>query len=272
MVYDRRSSPNLGLFSARFAGAAAAGLALAIASASGCASTEFFYEGPGQPSERASGAVPPGSIGVCKRPGTTRPPLVAPQIWEDARECNARTPPSFIRLGYGQPGTADDAEATKRLDAMMQVLREAQKRQGEKAALPGLVRQLREQALKDASLKDRVFHPSAAAGSCDFGYLFDTMSREREKLEGGDRCSAEVYDPKVRAETCLFDTSRDEVVWLTSAWPCVSQTVALGAEASCHRLCSYDDYCARQVSCAAPDFELLLCSLGVCLPERRDGF
>ena len=56
-------------------------------------------------------------------------------------------------------------------------------------------------------------------------------------------------------------------MWLTSAWSCVTHTGAVGEEQSCYRLCAYDDYCARQVSCAAPDIDLLLCTLGVCLPE-----
>ena len=69
----------------------------------------------------------------------------------------------------------------------------------------------------------------------------------------------------------LFDTTRDEVVWLTSSWSCATHTGALGEHTSCFQLCAYDDYCAKQVSCSAPDIDLLLCAMGVCIPEPRVG-
>jgi hypothetical protein len=37
-------------------------------------------------------------------------------------------------------------------------------------------------------------------------------------------------------------------------------------------MCSYDDYCAKQVSYVAPDIELFLCALGVRIPEPAPGF
>jgi hypothetical protein len=98
------------------------------------------------------------------------------------------------------------------------------------------------------------------------------MVKERSRLEDGNTCSVEVYNQKQRKEECLFDTSREDAVWISSAWDCVAQTNELGDEQSCHRLCAYDDYCTRQVSCAAADVDLLLCVLGVCLPEQRQGF
>ena len=76
---------------------------------------------------------------------------------------------------------------------------------------------------------------------------------------------------KVRAEVCLFDTNRDEVVWLTSSWSCVTHSGSLGDDTSCFQLCGYDDYCAKQVNCTAPDVDLLLCAMGVCLPEPKAG-
>ena len=81
----------------------------------------------------------------------------------------------------------------------------------------------------------------------------------------------EAYDPKVRSEVCLFDVNSDEAVWLTSSWSCVTHSGAIGEDSSCFRKCAYDDYCAKQVSCAAPDIDLLLCSMGVCLAEPRAG-
>jgi len=93
----------------------------------------------------------------------------------------------------------------------------------------------------------------------------------RDKLAGGDKCAARAYDTTLRAETCLFDVSHEEAVWLTSSWSCVTHTGALGTESSCFRMCAYDDYCAKHVSCATPDVDLTLCALGVCLPEQRAG-
>jgi hypothetical protein len=80
-----------------------------------------------------------------------------------------------------------------------------------------------------------------------------------------------VYDPAVRDEVCLFDTKRDEVVWLTSSWSCVTRSNVMGQDTSCYRWCAYDDYCAKHVTCSAGDIDLLLCSMGICLPEARAG-
>lgn len=254
------------------AAAAVLGLGMAWATMPACASTEFFNEGPGQPSDRATGAVPAGSIGVCKRPGTKRPPIVSERLWEDARPCSGRTPATFIRLGYGRPIEGGDPEADAQMDKTLKILGDAARDEKGRPAFTAMMRGLREVAAKDPWMKDRVFHPSATTGTCDIAALLSTMAGERTKLERGDRCAAYAYDSRLRGETCLFDATRDDVTWLTSAWSCMTHTGAVGEEQSCYRLCAYDDYCARQVSCAAPDVDLLLCTLGVCLPEARDGF
>jgi hypothetical protein len=98
------------------------------------------------------------------------------------------------------------------------------------------------------------------------------MVKERSRLDAGNTCSVEAYDQKQRNEKCLFDVARSDAVWVSSAWDCVAHINELGDEQSCHRLCAYDDYCTRQVSCAASDLDLLLCVMGVCLPEQRAGF
>jgi len=233
----------------------------------GCASTEFFNEGPGQPTDRASGQVPEGVLGVCKQPLSKRPPLVNEKLWENARTCTARTPPEYIRLGYGGENTSnastDDAEMKRYLEA----LREGQKEEGGNNQLVAMLRALHDGGLKDPALRDRVSRESARTGVCDYTYLLNTMARERKKLSGDNPCASMAFDPKEKTEVCLFDTSVPEGVWLTSSWSCVTHTGAVGEAQSCFRLCGYDDYCAKQVACTAPDVDLLLCAMGVCIPE-----
>lgn len=245
---------------------AAAVLGLGIAS--GCASTEYPVEGAGAPSDRASGQVPYGSLGVCKKPFTKRPPIVSEALWENARACTPRTPPEHIRLGYGRT-TAEggSADADQRVEKSLSALRETPKSESGNVLFSGMIRQLRDYALGDPELRDRVGRSSPLATPCDFKYLLSTMSTAREKLADGEKCTVKVYDAKLRAEACLFDTAREEAMYLTSSWDCVAHTNAVGQEQSCYRLCGYDDYCARQVSCAAPDIDLLLCSMGVCLQQ-----
>lgn len=246
--------------------------AVAALSLFGCATaTEFYYEGPGQPSDRASGAVPAGSLGVCRVPGAKKPPIVAQQIWDDAKLCGSRTPDSYIRIGYGKAYDPTDVESDKTMATLIDALKEGPNEKTGNNRLVAVLKVLHENGLKDPDLRNRVARESSRTGVCDYTYLLNTMSRERAKLDGGDRCSVEVYDPKQKAETCVFDQSHAEVVWLTSSWSCVSHTQAVGEEQSCHRLCGYDDYCAKQVNCAAPDVELLLCAMGVCVPVPRAG-
>lgn len=248
------------------------GLLALTALALGCVSTEYGYEPPGQPSDRASGAVPAGSLGVCKVPESKKPPLVSATLWEHARPCSARTPASFIRLGYGRggEGASGAPEADAQMGRMLEVLGRAPKGEDGKTDFAAMLRALREEAIKDPALASRVARDPGAK-SCDIPYLLNTMARERPNVAAG-ACTAEVYDQQARTEACLFDTGREEALWLTSAWDCVTFTEAVGREQSCHRLCAYDDYCAKQVSCAAPELDLILCAMGVCVPEARAVF
>jgi hypothetical protein len=236
--------------------------------ASGCATTEYPVEGPGQASDRASGNVPYGSLGVCKRPFTKRPPLVSEKLWDNARTCTARTPREHIRLGYGRTNAVDgDAESDKRMERVMAALRETPKSETGNNLFTSMIRAVRDDALNDPLLRDRVARGSPLAAPCDFKYLLNNMSSARARLTPEDKCTVDAYDPKVRAEVCLFEPASEEATYLTSSWDCVAHTGAVGQEQSCYRLCGYDDYCSRQVSCAAPDIDLLLCSMGVCLPK-----
>ena len=239
----------------------------------GCAATEFYPEGPGQPSDRASGQVPDGALGACKVPSLRRPPIVSEQLWNDAQPCTAKTPERFVRLGYGagHAGAATDKDADATMDRLLAVLRDGRNEDRGNNTVVATLRSLHDSGLKDPTLRDRVARETARASVCDYTYLLNTMARERDKLDQGNRCAVVAYDPAARRDACLVDTTRDEVVWLTSSWSCVTHTGALGEEQSCFRLCGYDDYCAKQVTCAAPDVDLLLCALGVCLPEPRAG-
>ena len=240
----------------------------------GCTpTTEYPVEGPGQPTDRASGEVPPGAIGVCRLPLSKRPPIVNEKLWENARICTARTPDRFIRLGYGAgiAGAETDADADKNMDRYLATLRDGRKEEGGNNQLVSAFRNLHDQGVKDPMLRYRVTRESARTSVCDYAYLLNTMSTQRAKLTQGNPCAAQAYDPKARAEVCLFDINKPEAVWLTGSWACVTHSGALGEETSCFRMCSYDEFCAKQVSCAAPDIDLLLCAMGVCLPEPRAG-
>ncbi len=242
---------------------------LALSAAAGCSSTQFFYEGPGQPSDRASSSVPSGMLGVCRRPFTQKPPIVNAVLWDHAKPCSQATPSTFIRLGYGhERGNVESA--SHKVEKMMEALREGPRSEGGNTKVLGALRGIRTEGENDPWLRDRVSKQSARTEACDFTYLLNTMANESSKLKAGDRCAARVYDQKDRQEVCLFDTSVEEAVWLTSTWACMTRTGEVGQAESCHRLCAYDDYCARQVSCAAPDVDLALCALGVCLPQPTD--
>jgi hypothetical protein len=246
---------------------------LGLAPSAGCASTEYINEGPGQPSERASGAVPPGSVGVCKLPFTKRPPIVNPELWDHAKACNARTPASYIRLGYAKDGSAgQDPEAEQHVERALATIPEGMKVEGGNNQMTAMIRSVRTYAARKDQLRDRIAREPPLEHVCDFTYLLHTMTAARAKLDPDQPCTAEVFDPELRKDVCLFDVNRSEGQWLTSGWDCVTFTGALGNEQSCYRLCGYDDYCARQVYCAAPDLDLLLCTIGVCLPEPRAAF
>jgi hypothetical protein len=263
--------------SPRFAHLVATLVALSVPAlglGAGCAtSTEFIKEGPGQPSDRASGAVPDGALGVCKVPLSKRPPLVNASLWEHAKNCNAKTPERFLRLGYGNSAGADDAAAAdQEMASLLETLRDGAKVDGGNQKMVTLMRKLRELAIKDEDLRDRVSKATARTAVCDYTYMLNVMEREHLALSKDDACALRVYDPREKTEVCLFDTQLAEGRWLTSAWDCVAGVNAVGEEQSCHRLCGYDDYCTMQVSCAAGDLDLLLCVLGVCAPEPRAGF
>lgn len=189
------------------------------------------------------------------------------KLWENARTCTPRTPPEHIRIGYGRTNAVDgDAESDKRVERILEALREAPKSETGNTLLTTMIRWVRDFALKDPELRERVGRGSQQLETpCDFKYLLGNMLAAHERYFE-EKCTVEVYDSKARAEACLIDTNREEATYLTSTWPCVAHTNAVGQEQSCYRLCGYDDYCARQVSCAAPDVDLLMCALGVCLP------
>jgi hypothetical protein len=238
----------------------------------GCAtSTEFYYEGQGSPPDRATGTVPEGVNGVCRIPDTARPLIVDEKLWEHARVCTPRTPARFIHLGYRPVQAASEAEALKEQEKIIATIKDGEKEEGGNNVLVGLMRNLHERGLKDPILRDRVSRQTTRDYICDYTYLLNTMAKSRDKLARGEKCTAKAYDTATRTETCIFDTNRQEALWLTSSWSCVTHTGALGEESSCFRLCNYDDYCAKFVSCATPDVDLLMCALGVCVPEARAG-
>lgn len=249
-----------------------AGAGLGLLTWVGCAtSTEFYYEGPGAPSDRSTGTVPEGVLGVCRLPNTARPVIMDEKLWEHARTCTPQTPARFLRLGYTPISATNEADAIKEQDRFLTALKEGQK-EGGNNQLVSLLRNLHERGLRDSALHNRVSRQTTKDGICDYTYLLNTMAAQREKLaKKDDKCTAQAYDTSVKNEVCLFDTTHAEVVWLTSSWPCVTHTGALGDSTSCYRMCSYDDYCAKHVSCASPDIDLLLCAMGVCLPEQRAG-
>jgi len=249
------------------------GAVVAVGAALGaCAtSTQFYNEGPGTPPDRATGTVPDGVNGVCRMPNTARPLIVDDKLWEHARVCTPKTPTRFIRIGYTPVAAPTEAEALKEQEKLLATLKDGEREEGGNNALTALMRGLHERGLKDPILHDRVSRQTTHDGICDYSYLLNTMAKAHDKLAKGDKCATRAYDTTARAETCLFDTSHQEAVWLTSSWTCVTHTGALGEESSCFRLCAYDDYCAKHVSCSSPDIDLLLCALGVCVPEQRAG-
>ncbi|MBW2457846.1 MAG: hypothetical protein JRI68_25295 [Deltaproteobacteria bacterium] len=236
----------------------------------GCPSTVFIKEGSGQPTDRASGKAPQGSVGACRERGTKRPPVVNAALWENLKPCTAKTPRRYLRLGYGKKLGKPDEEAERRMTAIMESLTSGATEQDGNTRMLGMLRTVRRQALDDPKLAARVERDNSRTFACDYSYLLNTTQKEYEKLEG-NKCPAAAYDPKQRADVCLFDTSVKETVWLTSAWSCLAFTDTVGEGGSCYRLCAYNDYCAGQVSCAQADFDLVLCALGVCMPEKVAG-
>jgi len=241
---------------------------VASLSAASCATTEFGPEPGPQPPDRRSEAVPPGMIGVCKRDGAKRPPIVSETLWENAKVCNSRTPDKTIRLGYSDK---DDPEVEGQIQSILAGLKDATKEDGGNNAFIAMLRGVRQRALNSPLLRSRVSKDTTSAVACDFSYMLNTMGKAREKIER-DQCTAEAYDAKDRKQVCMFDQAKPEGVWLTGGWACLMNVRSLGSDQSCHRLCAYDDYCARQVGCAGQDIDLLLCAMGVCLPEQTGTY
>jgi hypothetical protein len=246
-------------------------LALGALALVGCPSTAFIDEGAGQPGDRTTGFAPPGSIGACRILGSKRPPIVDKDLWEHLRVCNKRTPRRYLRLGYGQV-LKEDTEADRQMTLIMEALRQAYGETEGNLKMLRMLRAVQQAALADEELASRVERNSSRTSACDYTYLFGTTEKTYSKMGvGEDPCPAYVFDPKLRAEVCMFDLSVQEAKWLTSAWDCLAFTETLGEGESCHRMCAFDDHCAAQVSCARGDFDLVLCGLGVCMPQRRQG-
>jgi len=240
----------------------------------GCPSTIFFDEGPGQPSDKSSGIAPPGALGACRIRDSRRPVLVNEALWKNLKKCSSKTPRRYLRLGYGARfgnGPLDELE-TARVNNVLPVVEKAGTIADGNVRMLGMLRTARREALKDPKLAPRVERASGRTYACDYTYLLGITDKEYKVLENGEVCPAFAFDPKLKQDVCLFDTSIDWATWLTSAWSCMAFTGTVGEGQSCYRLCAYDDFCAAQVSCSAPDFDLVLCSLGVCLPEKVRGF
>lgn len=256
----------------RVVGALLGPLVASTVLASGCApSTKFFNEGPGQPPDRSSTSVPPGSLGVCKLPGSKRPPIVDKALWEHAPSCKKDTPRRFVQVGYGRAMGSKDPLEDKRMQAMMEVLKQSVDEADANSKMLRMMRSVRQQGRDNPRLLSRIERASGRTYSCDYHYLLRTTAKHLTKKGKETACPAVAWDPEKRQEACLFDTTMPEAVWLTSSWGCVAFTGTLGEGQSCYRMCEYDDYCASQVSCASPDMDLLLCALGVCLPEKVAG-
>lgn len=219
--------------------------------------------------------MPAGSVGVCKRPQSRKPPILNAVLWEHAPVCSARTPDSFIRVGYSRAAPAGseqstDPEADKQMERLLTTLGEGSDPKEGNNKLVTMLRGLQDYAIRQPALRDRVTRESSRPLPCDFTYMLNTMVIERGKIEPNDTCTAHAYDPKDKKDVCLFDMSVKGVPWLTSSWDCMTRVSPAEAQ-SCHALCAYDDYCVRQVSCTSTDVDLMLCAAGVCLPEPRSG-
>ena len=238
----------------------------------GCPATQFINEGPGQATDAASGRVPSGAIGACRVRFSERPPLVNKALWDNLPRCTPRTPRRYLRVGFGRDLDGKRVEQAKgNVDAIMAALKAGAEDKSGNVRMSRMLRTVQQQGLGDVRLSARVERATGRSFPCDYTYLLNTTDKQYSKLASGDTCPAYAFDPKTRRNQCLFDTSMSETTWLTSAWSCLAFTDTVGEGQSCYRLCSFDDYCAAQVSCAAPNFDLVLCALGVCTPERVRG-
>lgn len=233
----------------------------------GCSATQYPNEGPGETGEKFLTNVPPGALGVCRVEGSERPPLVRQEVWEHARACTSRTPRRFLRLGLVTGAVAPGA------DAILEALATAAMPEGDGSGLLLLTREVRRQALQSRGLKTRALRGAdTQARACDVGFLLRTMDETRKRIEK-EPCPIVVYDQTDRRNTCLVDVTSTKTIATTSSWDCFTHdTGVTGTEKSCYRLCGFDDHCAAQISCSAPDLDLLFCAAGVCLPEARVAF
>ncbi len=235
----------------------------------GCPATQFPDEGPGQPSDWANSQAPAGVIGACREPLSKRPPIVNSQLWENMRRCDSKTPRRFLHIGYGKSDAADDP-SDRRMATILDSVRNGATEKDGNLKMLSMVRSVKGELGDDPKFASRVERSSGRTFACDYAYLFGTTEKQRQSV-ADDPCPAYAFDPKERREVCLFDVSLREVRWLTSAWSCLAFTDTVGEGGSCHRLCAYDDHCSAQVSCASPDFDLTLCALGVCMPDKVAG-
>jgi hypothetical protein len=248
------------------------GLGFAAMVLIGCPKTEFFDEGRGQPGDRATGKAPPGSVGACKLLYSKRPPLVNKTLWDNLKPCNRRTPRRYLRIGYSGMLNMRKENEELRLQYVMEALTAADKSEDGNVRMRGMLRAVRRAALDDDKLQSRVERSTGRTFACDYAYLLRTTEKQYTKVSlDGDACPAYAYDPKSRQDVCLFDTSLEAARWLTSAWSCLAYTDTLGEGGSCYQLCAYDDHCASQVSCSQPDFDLVMCTLGICMPEKAEA-
>lgn len=247
---------------------ATASLFAAALVGAGCSSTKFPDEGPGQPDSRTYGAVPAGMVGACKRPFSMQPEIVSDVMWEHLEECRSESPRDYLRIGYGNLNKEPE-KARAEHARIMKALKDGEE---DNVAILNVLRAIRDEGLEDPRLKDRVSRESARPEACDFTYLLNVMHDQSIAMRrGSDPCAVYAYDQADRQEVCLFDTEVEQAVFLSSTWACMTRTGVVGKGESCHKLCAFDDYCARQVSCATADIDLALCALGVCLPEA-DAF
>lgn len=231
----------------------------------GCGSTQFHEEGPGQPDNKAYGTIPMGTVGVCKRPFSIQPEIVSDVMWEHAEECRNDTPKDYLRLGFGNLNKDPDRDRARH-KKVMQALYDGQE---DNLAFLQMLRTIRDEGLEDPWLKDRINRDAARPEACDFSYLLNETKESAVKYRpNADPCAVYAYDQSDRQEICMFDTEVEQAVWISSAWACMTRTGNVGKGESCHKLCAFDDYCSRQVSCAQSDIDLVLCALGVCTPEE----
>ncbi len=198
-----------------------------------------------------------------------KPPIVSQELWDNIKGCTSRTPRRYLRLGYSRNLGTEIEEDERRMTAIMTSLGSASSEKDGNVRMMTMLREVRRLAMKDEKLSTRVERASGRTFACDYAYLLNVTRKHYANVTSvEDFCPAYAYAPKLRRDLCLFETNVAEAQWLTSSWSCLAFTETVGEGESCFRLCAYDDYCAGQVSCAQADFDLTMCALGVCMPEK----